>query len=219
MAAKICYTYNIMSIDKLKRELARYARKMAQDGLTIGASGNISARHGRKFYIKASGRPFEDIKSTDFIGLDIDNPEVKSAGKMPSCEYRLHAACYKKRPDIKAVFHTHPFFAAMAFSKSIQPKPVTMEFAAYISRNIKAIEFCPPGTRKLAMEVGQACKSHDCIIMKKHGIITLGKTTQDAYLKNLIIEREARARIIVKLLRIKGACFSCKEIAMLADAV
>jgi L-fuculose-phosphate aldolase len=219
MAEKICYTYNIMNIDKLKRELARYARKMAQDGLTVGASGNISARHGRKFYIKVSGRPFADMKSADFIGLDINNPKVKGPAKKPSCEYRLHAECYKKRPNIKAVFHTHPFFTAMAFSGGLSDKPVTMEFAAYISCNIKAIEFCPPGSRKLAMEVGEACKSHDCVIMKKHGIITLGETTQDAYLKNLIIEREARARIIVKLLRIKGACFSRKEIAMLVDAV
>ena len=208
-----------MSIDKLKRELARYARKMAQDGLTIGASGNISARHGKKFYIKASGRPFEDMKSTDFIGLDIDNPEVQGPGKKPSCEYRLHAECYKKRPDIKAVFHTHPFFTAMAFSKSVRPKPVTMEFAAYIGRDIKTVEFLPPGSARLAGVVGEACCKHDCVIMKKHGIITLGRTMQDAYLKNLIIEREAKACIIMKLLRVKGACFNRKEIGMLVDAV
>jgi L-fuculose-phosphate aldolase len=208
-----------MSIDKLKRKLAEYARKMAQDGLTIGVSGNLSARRGGKFYIKAGGRAFENIKGPDFIGLSIENPCIKDIKKKPSCEYRMHAACYKKRPDIKAVFHTHPFFTMMAFSKGVYAKPVTMEFAAYIKGAVKDIEFMPPGSPALARAVGTACCRYDCILMKKHGLITLGKNMQDAYLKNLIIEREARARIIVKLLKVKGACFSRKEIGRLVDTV
>jgi L-fuculose-phosphate aldolase len=215
----MCYTYIIMSVDKLRKELVRYARKMAQDGLTIGASGNISARHGGKFYIKASGRSFENIKRSDFIGLDIGRPDIRGLKKLPSCEYKLHAVCYKERPDVKAIFHTHPFFALRAFSKSVWVKPVTMEFAAYISNTVKIIEFIPPGSPELARAVKAACCKHDCILMKKHGIITLGRTMQDAYLKNLIVEREAKACIIMKLLRVKGACFNRKEIGMLVDAV
>jgi L-fuculose-phosphate aldolase len=208
-----------MSIDKLKIELAEYARKMSQDSLTIGASGNLSARHGGKFYIKAAGRPFESIKGSDFIGLSIDNPCTKGMKKKPSCEYRMHAACYRKSPDIKAVFHTHPFFTMIAFAKGAYAKPVTMEFAAYIKGAVKNIEFMPPGSVELARAVGAACCRYDCILLKKHGLITLGKNMQDAYLKTLIIEREARARIIIKLLKVKGASFSRKEIDRLVHGV
>ena len=208
-----------MSIDRLKKYLAKYARKMAQDGLTIGSSGNLSARLGGKFYIKATGRPFEEIKSSDFVGLSVDRPDVKGLRKTPSCEYRLHATCYGNRPDIKAVFHTHPFFAAVAFSQGVCNKPVTMEFAAYIGRDITSIEFIAPGSLELARALKIASRKHNCIIMKKHGIITLGKTMQDAYLKNLIIEREAKAQTIRRLLRMKGACFTRREMAMLAGAV
>ena len=208
-----------MNVDKLKKELVRYARKMAQEGLTIGASGNISARCGRKFYIKAAGKSFENLKELDFVCLDINSPNIKGLKIMPSCEYRLHAACYSNRPDIKAIFHIHPFFAAIAFSKGVCSKPVTMEFAAYISNSITSIEFIPPGSYKLARALETACSEHDCIIMKKHGIITLGETMQDAYMQNLMIEREAKAQIIKKLLQIKGACFTSKEVAMLVNAV
>ena len=208
-----------MSADKLKKDLARYARKMAQDGLTIGASGNLSAKVGGKFYIKAAGKFFENLKNQDFVCLDINNPDTKGLKIMPSCEYRLHAACYSKRPDIKAVFHTHPFFATIAFLKGLWDETVTMEFAAYIGNAITCIEFIAPGSSELARALKAASRRHDCIIMKKHGIITLGKTLQDAYVKNLIVEREAKAQIIRKLLQLKGACFSRKEIAMLVNAV
>jgi L-fuculose-phosphate aldolase len=215
MASKICYTYTIMYINNLKKGIAAYARKMAKDSLTIGGSGNLSVRHGKKFYIKITGKSFEEMKSTDFIGLDIYNPSTRGLARMPSCEYILHAACYRERPDIKAVFHTHPFFSAIAFSNGISSRPVTMEFAAYISRSIEAIEFYSPGSRKLARAVGEVCRKHDCIIMKKHGIITLGKNMQDAYVKSLMIEREAKAWVMVKLLNTKRPHFSRKEVNML----
>ena len=208
-----------MSVYKLKKDLAKYARKMAQEGLTIGASGNVSARCGRKFYIKAAGKSFENLKERDFVCLDIDSPDIKGLKTKPSCEYKLHAACYSSRPDIKAIFHIHPFCATIAFSKGVCSKPVTMEFAAYIAAAITSVEFIPPGSHRLAQALKAACSDNDCIIMKKHGIIALGKTMHDAYVKNLIIEREAKAQIIGKLLQIKGAGFSRREMAMLVDAV
>jgi L-fuculose-phosphate aldolase len=208
-----------MKTDRLKRDLAGYARRMAQDGLVIGTSGNLSARYGRRFYIKASGKSFEKLNIRDFTYLDIDNPSIRGLRIKPSREYRLHAACYSKRPDIKAVFHTHPFFVSMAFSKNTSGKPVTMEFAAYIGKSITCVEFMPPGSSRLAGALGAASCRYDCIIMKKHGIITLGRTMQEAYVKNLIVEREAKARIIRRLLQIKGSCFSRKEMALLISAV
>ncbi|MFA5069229.1 MAG: class II aldolase/adducin family protein [Candidatus Omnitrophota bacterium] len=208
-----------MKIDRIKKDLARYARRMASDGLTVGSSGNLSARDGKRFFIKSAGCLFEALRPDDFVPLDINCPTVQGLEKVPSCEYRLHAACYRQRSDIRAVFHTHPFFTKLMFSETASARPVTMEYAAYINRAVTCVDFASPGSSALARLIEKACKKHDCIIMKKHGLITLGRGMQEAYLRSLMVEREARARVIKGLLRLKKACFSKRELDMLIGAI
>jgi L-fuculose-phosphate aldolase len=203
----------------MKKDLAGYARKIAADGLTIGSSGNLSARHGEYFYIKSAGCLFESLSPDDFVRLSVNRPSTAGLKKTPSCEYRLHAACYRQRPDIGVVFHSHPFFTGLMLTKEALARPVTMEFAAYIKNTLAFVDFAPPGSAKLASLVEKACKKHNCIFMKKHGLIALGRNMQEAYVKSLMVEREARAKLITRLLRLKGACFGKKELDMLAGSV
>ena len=206
-----------MNIAKIKKELASYARKIAADKLTVGASGNLSVRCGNSIYIKSSGAFFESAAESDFIKLNLKNPSIKSLKKRPSCEYKLHIACYKKRPDIRFIFHTHPIISTTLYSAGIKDKPLTMEFDLYIGSSIKIVDFAPPGSAMLANKVARKAKNSDSIIIKKHGLVTFGKTAQEAYLRALIIEREAKARFISKLFRVKPPSLSEKELQALVN--
>jgi L-fuculose-phosphate aldolase len=185
----------------VKKELARYARKAAEDKLTVATSGNISAKRGNRIYIKVMGASFEKARPSDFIGIDIGYPSLKRLKIRPSFEYRSHIACYKKRPEIKAVLHTHPLIATTLYSAGIKSEPVTIEFALYIGKRITAINFIQPGTKKLADTVGRAVTGHDAVVIKKHGLVTVGQSLQEAYLRALVIEREARAQFICRLFK------------------
>lgn len=189
------------SLLSLKRELAGVARRAAQDRLTVAASGNISARIGSRIYIKAKDTFFERAKPSDFVRLDIRGRLSKRDKARASHEYRLHIACYKKRPEVKAVFHTHPLFTTVFYSAGVRQKPLTLEFALYINGSIDAIDFLPPGTKELAAAIEKAIAGHDAVVMKKHGLLTVGRNLQQAYLKALIIERECRAQFICRLFK------------------
>jgi L-fuculose-phosphate aldolase len=78
------------------------------------------------------------------------------------------------------------------------------------------LPFLSPGSKALADAVKDAAARHDVIIIKKHGLITIGKTMQEAYLKALIIEREARSQVICRLFRKKPPYITDKELASLA---
>jgi len=206
-----------MNILKIKKELVFYSRKIAADKLTIGASGNLSAKSGNYIYIKSTGCCFENIKTSDFIGLNLKNPLTNSLKKRPSCEYRLHIACYKKRPDIKFVFHTHPIISTTLYSAGLKDRPLTMEFAAYIGNSIGVVNFASPGSALLANKVAEKAKEYDSIIIKKHGLVTFGRTAQEAYIRSLIIEREARAKFLCKLFKVKPPSLSKKELNTLVN--
>ena len=74
-----------------------------------------------------------------------------------------------------------------------------MGFALYIGRSIRKIDFIRPGTRKLTDAIAAIIRDHDAVLMAKHGLLTVGATLQEAFLKALIIERESKAQLICKL--------------------
>lgn len=185
----------------LKKELARFAHKIAEDRLTLATSGNISARKGSRIYLKAKGVFFQMAKPSDFVELDLNHPSLKRYRTTPSNEYRFHIECYKRRPEVNAVLHTHPLIATTFYSAGISKKPLTLEFALYIGKSITTIPFLPPGTKELAAKIGKAITDHDAVVMKKHGLVTVGRSLQEAYLKALVIEREARAQFICRLFK------------------
>ena len=65
--------------------------------------------------------------------------------------------------------------------------------------------------------LAEKAKKHDAIIIKKHGLVTFGLTAQEAYLRALIIEREARAKFLCKLFKVKPPSLSEKELNTLVN--
>jgi L-fuculose-phosphate aldolase len=206
-----------MKADTLQITLAKYARRMACDNLTIGSSGNLSGRAGGKICIKQSSKAFLKSKPSDFIYLNIKKPKIKP-GRQPSCEYNLHIGCYEKRPDIKAVFHVHPVFATTLYSASAKHSVITLEFALYIKQPIPIVDFMPPGSLELARAVAGAALKNDVIIIKQHGLVALGRTLHEAYLKALIVEREQKAALICRIMRKAPKYLSRRQIDSLSKA-
>jgi ribulose-5-phosphate 4-epimerase/fuculose-1-phosphate aldolase len=54
-------------------------------------------------------------------------------------------------------------------------------------------------------------KRANAIIIKNHGLITLGRTLHEAYIRALIMEREAKAHIISRVMKQKPGYLSQKQ--------
>ena len=178
---------------KIKAELAKCARELACEGVVSGTSGNISTKQGSLIYIKKSNTGFKNAKSGDFV-------DIKDK-KQASIEWKLHNACYRIRPDVKAVVHTHPTALLALASAGIKIKPVTIDFAIYFKKGIKYTKYAPPGSKKLASAVAKAIKYCNGVIMAGHGLVTAGKSLKEAAFLTIIAEREARIILAAKLLR------------------
>ena len=189
------------AVTRIKDELTGLAHRIADDHLTLASGGNISARTDGHIYIKAQGVSLETARPSDFVKLSIERSSVSTMKRRPSKEYRLHISCYKRRPDIRAVIHVHPITITTLSSLGVLSRPITIEYALYIGARIASIDFIRPGSKQLAEAVAQKIIKHDAVIIKRHGLITVGRTMQEAYLKTLIIEREAKAHLICRLFK------------------
>lgn len=90
---------------KLAEKIISTCREMNASGLNQGTSGNVSARYTGGMLITPSGIAYS--KMTPDMIVFVDDKGKPEAGKIPSSEWLIHLACYKARPELNAVIHTH----------------------------------------------------------------------------------------------------------------
>lgn len=184
----------------IKRELVKYGKRIAEKDLIIGPGGNSSARLGNMVYLKASGIAFEDAKESDYIGLDYKTGKIVEGSMEPTCEWNMHFMCYKVRKDINAVIHSHAPLAVAYGMLGKTLKPHTPDFVAFIKTDIPVIEYVVPSGMELAEAVSGAIKKHNGVIMRKHGLLTVGASLKEAFYRTLLIEDAVKTIVAANIL-------------------
>ncbi|MDP8221670.1 MAG: class II aldolase/adducin family protein [Candidatus Stygibacter frigidus] len=156
-------------IEELQYWAALFARNNCAPAIPGGYGGNLSCRDADSFLITASGANLADLKPDQIVKVNkisLDDLTVWAEGYcLPSSETLLHAAIYKARPEIIAIFHGHyPVFEDNFAKLGI---PITSEAADY-------------GSIKLVNDVLEILGKEKFLLLRHHGFISLGKTCQDA---------------------------------------
>ncbi|MCK5282414.1 MAG: class II aldolase/adducin family protein [Nanoarchaeota archaeon] len=162
----------IVPLEPKIRKLIFWGKKFSLLGLTpsyeFGAAGNLSFRTEKGFIITAAGKELGKLKEEDFVEVlrcDIQNREVSAIGKFePSSETMLHHSIYKERGNVDVIFHVHDEYAIENCE----------ELGLRCTENEK-----PAATIELVEEVLKAMENLDYIVIKNHGIISLGRTFEE----------------------------------------
>ena len=107
----------------LRVRLATVGRQLFADGLTHGASGNISARipSTNTCLIKPTGYRFCDLRAR--LLVNIKTREVLKGTAKPSIETPFHTRLYLQWPEAGGVVHIHPKYCTLLsiINKKIVP--------------------------------------------------------------------------------------------------
>ncbi|MFA6714208.1 MAG: class II aldolase/adducin family protein [Victivallales bacterium] len=182
-------------IKSLSAEIAYFMCRLYQCGLTTTSGGNISARCGDKVLITPSATDKARMTAEQTGVLDMDCNIVGKKFK-PTIESQMHVEIYKRRPDVQAVVHAHPVYAgAFAASKRRISTRYLAEAMVVVGEIVYAPYACQ-GSAELARIIGDAAEKADCIVMRNHGIIALGKTLLQAFDRMEILENAAKTTFI-----------------------
>ena len=204
---------------KVKQELIKYSRHIAAKELVIGASGNISVKNGEGMWIKASGVCFEDIGLDDFVKVNLKTSKFSLKSKRPSCEFKMHLACYKVRSEINCVLHSHPLYATLLVTAGIKPRVLSPEFAVCIGSRVGVVGYLCPGSEKLAREASRSILNSNLVYLKNHGLIAVGKTIKEAYYRTCYAEQMAKMQVLALAMNKKIKAISRVEIKQLLSAI
>ena len=97
-----------MNLERLRAEVLEANLELVRRGLVLHTFGNASgiAREEGLVVIKPSGVPYEDMKPSDLVVVNMDGKVVEGALR-PSSDLPTHLILYRAFPEIGGVAHTH----------------------------------------------------------------------------------------------------------------
>ena len=95
-------------LEKLKEEVFKANLQLVKYGLVVLTWGNVSGIDREKglFVIKPSGVPYDDMKASDMVVMDLNGNKVEG-DLNPSSDTPTHLELYRSFPEIGGIVHTH----------------------------------------------------------------------------------------------------------------
>jgi L-ribulose-5-phosphate 4-epimerase len=180
-------------LENLKKELVYLHLKLPENNLVAWTSGNVSARDPETglVVIKASGVPYEGMGPQHMVVMDVDGKVVEGDLK-PSSDAYSHLYIYRHMPEVNGVVHTHSNYAT-AFAIVNKPIPVvSTALADEFGCAIPCAGFVLIGDEAIGKEVVDHIGKSPAILLKNHGVFTIGKNATAAVKAAVMTEDNAR---------------------------
>ena len=192
------------AVDAVKADVSALHAHLPRSGLVAWTSGNVSARvpGADLMVIKPSGLEYEDLGPETMVVCDLDGRPVEG-DYQPSSDTGSHAYVYRHRPDLGGVVHTHSPYAT-AWAARGEPIPcVLTAIADEFGGEIPVGPFALIGDESIgAGIVGTLAASRSpAVLMRSHGVFTVGRTARAAVKAAVMVEDAART---VHLARLHG---------------
>ena len=169
-------------MQKERLQVIHYCQKLDAAGLTSGTSGNISIFNADAglMAISPSSMDYEKMTPEDVVILDLD-AQIVDGRRRPSSEVGMHLTCYKQRPDIGAVVHTHsPKATTMAVLGWDLPA-IHYMIALSGGSTIPCAPYCLFGTPDLAETAIKYMAGRYACLLASHGVLAAGTDIGHAY--------------------------------------
>ncbi|MCI0448905.1 MAG: class II aldolase/adducin family protein [Chlorobi bacterium] len=184
----------------LKADLIYYSRLCYNNKFVSATDGNISARTKKNFILSTATETCKGkLKSSDLVKIDLKGKRTEGM-KKPSTELKLHLFIYSKRNDVNAIVHTHPRFStAFAASGLALDKPVFPEIYLKLGK-IPLASYATPSTDEVPASIINFVMDYNAILLANHGLVTFGKSLDEAYFLTEKVEQFAEISFYAKML-------------------
>ena len=187
-------------LEALKEEVCEGNMALPRHGLVVWTGGNLSARDPQTglVVIKPSG-VLNDHSPPDDMGV------VDLAGKVvvvdhgPSSDTASHLYVYRHRDDVRSVIHTHSTFAT-AWAATGQPIPCCLTAVAdEFGGPVPCGGYANIGTEEIGEQIMAHIGDSPAILLKQHGVFTIGATIEKAVKAAVMVEDVARTITYAKI--------------------
>lgn len=148
------------------------------------------------FLINPYGLRFDEVCASNLVKIDLDGKQAgENEYKANEAGFIIHSALHMAREDALCVMHTHTTAGMAVAAQAGGLLPVHMYSHNFYNR-IAYHEFEGPslnlGEReRLVASMG----THHALILRNHGLLTIGRTVAEAFVRMFRLERSCQIQI------------------------
>jgi L-fuculose-phosphate aldolase len=179
-----------------REALAIAARILAAEGHESGLAGQLTARAEKPgtWWTLPFGCGFDESAPERMVLVD-DDLQALQGGARPNPGVRFHLWIYRKRPDVRAIIHTHaPHASALACTssplKTIHMDSAMLHGTAHLAE-WPGVPLADDEGRIIAAALGEA----RTILLANHGLLAAGSSIEEATYLAVFFERAARMQL------------------------
>src|SRR5271157_2500322 len=180
-------------LETLRAQIWKLHLELPKNNLVSWTGGNVSGRDPETGYvvIKPSGVRYEDLRPEHLVVLDMEGRAIEGDLR-PSSDTASHLYIYRHRPDICGIVHTHSPYAT-AFAALGRPIPVYLTaIADEFGGPIPCAGFALIGGEQIGQEVVKSIGASSAVLLKNHGVFTVGTSAEAAVKAAVMVEDVAR---------------------------
>jgi L-fuculose-phosphate aldolase len=182
--------------------LTHCALILADEKHESGLAGQITARGPapNTYWTLPLGLSFDEANDASWLLIDGDMRLIEGEGahgiREPNPATRFHLWVYNSRPDVNAIVHTHPP-AASALAAAECPLVVAHMDATPLFEDLVFLPEWPglPTADKEGEIIATALGPHHAMLLAHHGLLTAGRSVQEAAFLAVFMERMAQLQI------------------------
>jgi ribulose-5-phosphate 4-epimerase/fuculose-1-phosphate aldolase len=184
---------------QLRCDLAACYRLVALHGWTDLVFTHISARlpgGAHDFLINPYGLLFDEITASSLLRVDAaGNQLTDSPFTVNRAGFVIHSAIHAARPDIQCVLHTHTRAGVGVSAQQGGLLPISQQAmviqGSLAYHDYEGIALRDEEKPRLQADLGKA----NYLMLRNHGLLTVGKTIPDAFLAMYIFESACQIQI------------------------
>lgn len=183
-------------------DLAAAYRLVADYGWDDLVFTHISARvpgPEHHFLINPYGMMFDEITASSLVKVDLEgNIVMESDYRINPAGFTIHSAVHAAREDALCVMHLHTEHGIAVSAQKKGLLPISQQSLFVLSslgyHNYEGLALNDEEKPRLVADLGKKT----FLILRNHGLLTVGPTVADAFLAMFLLERACRIQIMAQ---------------------
>lgn len=183
-----------------KERLAAAFRLFGRFGFDEGVAGHITVRDPERldhFWVNPFGMSFKQISVSDLLLVNSQGEVVEGDRPVNQAAFVIHSQVHAARPDVIAAAHSHSIYGKAFSSLGRLLDPITQDVCAFygdhgLFDDYTGVVLDLDEGKRLAVALG----GHKAIILRNHGLLTVGQTVDEAAFWFITMERSCQAQLL-----------------------
>jgi len=183
---------------QVRVQLAACYRILHRLRMTDTVNTHVAARlPGRddRFLLNPYGLLFDEIRASNLVMVDREGHVVGPSSDVNAAGFSIHGAVFRARPDVVCSLHTHTRAGVAVSTMRCGLLPIS-QFAFYFKDRVGYHSYRHfGGSDDDCTVLGADLGSNIALIMENHGLLTVGRSIQEAFLLTYYLDKACDIQI------------------------